>query len=228
MLGSFLGTGFPIAYLLLEPGAGQNGEECTTQRKTSIRGFLAAVRRELLAFKPVFFFTDKDIGQISAISSVYGITPSICLWHMKRALKRKLGELQSRGVENSTKGQRTRLLDLITEHFNSHPFFSTSSETVESLYLKNLKEISDYFEEQGLSNIYKYLLSNWYGWNQYLLWGRRHPTAIAFTRTTMTIEAHWSFVKRQHLVHNNRPRIDFVLYILEQRFCPRWKPTTHF
>ena len=162
ILGSFLGTGFPIAYLLLEAG----GNERKMQRKFSIERFLEATRREVEHFKPTFFFTDKNLGQISAISSVYGVNPSICLWHMKRSIKRKLGELHDQGVEISTKEQRSRILNLVTHHFNNHPFFCTEAETIESLHLKNLQEISEFCEDQSLPTIYSYLLSNWYTWNK--------------------------------------------------------------
>ena len=221
VLGSFLGTGFPVAYLLLEGSGRLRGSDGTTQRKSGVREFLKAVRRELRSFNPHFFFTDKDFGQIAAISSVYKIQPTICLWHMKRAIKRKVDLLRSEGVESITQDQKARILDVITEHFNSHPFFSSSSQTIESLYSKNLKEISDYCEGESLPKLFSYLLSNWYTWNRYLLWGRRNPAEIPFTRTTMTIESHWSLVKRQYLIHNNRPRIDFVLFILEQRLMPK-------
>ena len=221
ILGSFLGTGFPIAYLFLEATGGRNETESITQRKSSIRGFLEALHRGLRSFRPTFFFTDKDFGQISAISSIYGVCPSICLWHMKRAIKRKVVELNAEGVERSTKKKREILLDLVTKHFNVHPFFSTDPETIESLYLKNLQEIANFCEHENLPNVYSYLLANWYTWNRYILWGRRHHAAIAFTKTTMTIEAHWSIVKRQYLVHHNRPRLDFLLYIIDQQLMPK-------
>ena len=161
VLGSLLGTGFPKAYLLLEP-ASRKVPDSRLLRKNRIKQFLQALRRELSAFQPVFFFTDKDFGQISSISAAYGITPSICLWHLKRAVKRKIEELHKDGVEESTKEQRCKILDLITDHFNSHPFFFSSLETVHSLYLKNLQEISSYCQSHGLSNTYAYLLECWY------------------------------------------------------------------
>ena len=140
---------------------------------------------------------------------------------MKRAIKHKIGELERKEVERSTKHQRTLLLDLVTKHYNDHPFFFTQPETIESLHVKNLQEIHEFCKDQKLPSIYSYLHANWYTWDRYVLWGRRNSTQIAFTKTTMTIEAHWSVVKRQYLVHNNRPRIDFVLYILEQRLMPK-------
>ena len=135
VLGSFLGAGFPIAYLLLQGGSPHSEADSSIQRKDTIRAFLQAIRTELTRFRPIFFFTDKDVGQIYAISSVFQIAPSICLWHMKRAVKRKFAELQSTRVEESTNSQRNRIVDLISEHFNIHPFLSTSLETIESLYL---------------------------------------------------------------------------------------------
>ena len=139
ILGSFLGTGFPIAYLFLEIGGRGRSSECEQSRKNSIKGFLGAVYRELQSFRPIFFFTDKDFGQISGLSDIYGILPSICLWHMKRAVKRKIGALKAEGLESLTKEHMGDILDLITKHFNTHPFFYAEVETVQSLYLKNLQ-----------------------------------------------------------------------------------------
>ena len=39
---------------------------------------------------------------------------------------------------------------------------------------------------------------------------------IMFTRVTMMIGSHWSVFKSQYLRHDNRPRIDSFLYVLQQ------------
>ena len=60
-----------------------------------------------------------------------------------------------------------------------------------------------------------------------MLWGRRNPTRLAFAKTTMMIESHWSSLKSQCLHARNKPRIYFVICILNSRLMPmvRWEFT---
>ena len=51
----------------------------------------------LQCLHPAFFFSDKDVGQLEAIQSAFNITPSLCLWHMFRAIKKKIAALRKDG-----------------------------------------------------------------------------------------------------------------------------------
>ena len=167
VLGSFLGKGFPIAYLLLQEGC---GESRTADRKKVIYDFLLALKTRVSSLKPVFFFSDKDFGQIHAIHQVYGIVASLCLWHLKRAVKKKIDELRLRKVEEVTNDQRETILKMMTEHFNSHPFFfPPHSETIRSLYLKNYQEIYEYCRNGQKEFLHAYLYENWYKWERYVM-----------------------------------------------------------
>lgn len=79
---SFAGSGFPLVYLFLKPGTE------TLSRKRAISGFFTSLREFLSQLRPMFFFTDKDVGQMEGIENIFGLTPILCVWHMKRAIKK--------------------------------------------------------------------------------------------------------------------------------------------
>ena len=50
-------------------------------------------------------------------------------------------------------------------------------------------------------------------------WSRSSvPTRIALSKTTMLIEAHWKVLKRNHLYHFNRARLDLLVYVIIERY----------
>ena len=63
-------------YWVLEPG-------------TRLEWIPGDVQQFIPDVKAVFFFTDRQVSQISAIKSVYYIDPSLCLCHIHRALETK-------------------------------------------------------------------------------------------------------------------------------------------
>lgn len=77
-----MGTGFPVSYFLLEPGT--EGELIT--RVESLTGYILSVKSKYRNLNPTFFLTDKESSQIYAIEKTFGLKPSLCLWHIKRAL----------------------------------------------------------------------------------------------------------------------------------------------
>ena len=53
--------------------------------------FLDHIRQA--GFRPTFFGTDKGLSEIAAVKQVWGqdgVTPQLCYWHAKRALRMKL------------------------------------------------------------------------------------------------------------------------------------------
>ena len=69
--------GFPIAYMVM----GDPDNE--TQRQQVVAEFLMSVKEHLPSLNPLFFFSDKEKGQLNAIRTVFKMTPSLCYWHMK-------------------------------------------------------------------------------------------------------------------------------------------------
>lgn len=126
IIGSIMGSGFPQAYFLLSPGR----EDYDISRKESICAFLLAFRVAFTDLNPAFFFTDKDMGQINSIRTVFGINVSICLWHMKRAIRRKLKFLcKEVGSDLSEKRKLFTPPSFKTLQFSSFLLSSTTGRT---------------------------------------------------------------------------------------------------
>lgn len=216
VLVSVFGVGFPVGYLLLE----QSTDD--TPRMESISKYLSLLKTSLPSLKPVVFFTDKDKGQISAITSVYGITPSLCYWHLKRAIKRRLQKFRSDKDLIFTSAEEKDLLSVLSRHFNVHPFFSGHS--MHQLFSSAFAEIKMRYDNEKYKPLFEYLLKNWYGEDGHLFkqWGRRCHGYVAFARTTMFVEGHWSSLKRNYLIYHNRPRLDFLLYIIDVKLLPKY------
>ena len=96
LMESVLGAGVPIAYMFLQPGTQVDWDHDT--RGVVLNEFLQSLKVRLLNLKPKLFFTDKNFGQIYAIKAVFGITSSIYLWHMKRAVKMKIAKLYKKSA----------------------------------------------------------------------------------------------------------------------------------
>ena len=88
------GTGIPLAYCFVDKLASADG----TMRRAQ-PGSLTDVFAQFLdhirqaGFRPTFFGTDKGLSEIAAVKQVWGqdgVTPQLCYWHAKRALRMKL------------------------------------------------------------------------------------------------------------------------------------------
>lgn len=79
----------------------------------------------------------------------------------------------------------------------------------------NAKEMYEYCRDNNLCDAWVYLYRNWYTWRKCCRWAKsaiegKVPTG----KTTMMIEAHWKVLKRTHLYHHNRARLDLVTYVI--------------
>ena len=75
----------------------------------------------------------------------------------------------------------------------------------------------DFCFQNNLQDTWAYLYSRWYcdsWWNR---WARSTRTAIPIGKTTMMIESQWRILKRDFLVNSNRPRLDFLVWIIIQK-----------
>ncbi|ORX54575.1 hypothetical protein DM01DRAFT_1279332, partial [Hesseltinella vesiculosa] len=82
-------------------------------------------------------------------------------------------------------------------------------------------QVYEFCRSRNLVFVWVYLYSNWYTRDQWTLWARSARNAIPAGKTTMMIEAHWRVLKRVHLHHINRPRLDYLVYIIISRQCGR-------
>lgn len=223
VLGTVLGTGFPLIYFFVE-GGGKHGQN--VRRKDTILGVFKAMHRTLDSFRPLFFFSDKDSGQLDAIKRLYGINPSLCLWHLKRAIKQKISGLRKEKKSVLSKEKEQALMDLITLHFNRHPFFDKH---FSMLFAKEKAkdELHTFFSSGTESTLKDYLLRNWYDDNIFFCWGRRNASLIPLSKTTMMCESHWSLLKRLYLLPYNRPRVDLLLYVLDSKLLSKYTSDYH-
>ena len=113
--------GFPLGYLYY--GGNMQNQNGGRKRKDVLCSFLLGIRLYVPELKPKFFFTDKDVRQISGIVTSLGINPSICLWHMKRAVRTKFWSLRKERKCTLSYRQFMLLQPLITEHYCLHPKF---------------------------------------------------------------------------------------------------------
>ena len=217
VLGTVLGTGFPIAYLLLAP----TDEINVIPRKEILKRFLSAMRDVLPNVRPIFFFSDKDAGQLNAIRQSYGIHPSLCVWHMKKAIQRKIADLRGKEKYCFSKRREEELFFFIDQHYNLHPFLT--GQTLLKQFKQAVRDVKRFLCEKEDEKFLTYLLVNWYSDDVFQLWGRQVPGQIPLSRTTMFVEAHWSKFKCGALVKHNRPRIDLVVYLLATDVLPSIK-----
>lgn len=120
------GTGFPVAYLFLQSSLGFG------VRQGVLYSFLCAQRQRIANFKPKVFFTDKDRGQMNAIRNALDLDPSICYWHVKRAIRFKIRELKKTRPLSIPDDVYKQVMSLISKHWNQHPMFfgNCSVETI--------------------------------------------------------------------------------------------------
>lgn len=114
------------------------------------------------------------------------------------------------------------LSSVLSRHFNLHPFFCGYS--LDKLFSMALQEITGLYNSERHEALYLYLLSCWYGADGefFKQWGRHTEQYVSFARTTMFVEGHWSALKRNYLIYHNRPRLDFLLYIIDVKLVPKF------
>ena len=129
-MASVLGAGVPIAYMFLQPGTQIDWNH--DARGKVVNEFLQCLKVRLPNLKPKFVFTDKDSGQINAIKAVFGITPSICFWHMKRAVKKKIAKIVQEERVRISKEDVAKLIQLLHKQYCIHPYLD-ENRTVEQV-----------------------------------------------------------------------------------------------
>lgn len=132
---------------------------------------------------------------------------------MKRAIMRKVVDARKKGMSTLTAQHENLLLKMIDSHFFRSS--ACTSQTQDELASIARAELDAFFSESSEKELYRYLRENWYDHMNWRLWGRRHNSKIAISRTTMKVEAHWSILKRLYLLPYNRPRLDLLVHIID-------------
>lgn len=135
---SVFGVWFPIAYLVM------SNSDNEMQRQEIVADFLEAVKSTFPRLNPLFFYSDKDRGQLNAIKKVFKIMPSLCYWHMKNAVRKKLIRMRRDKTCVVTDEEENTLMKIITSHYNMHPALSRGK-SMGQLKTKALQEIQTLF-----------------------------------------------------------------------------------
>lgn len=206
---SCMGTNFPLAFFILECGIGCDRRA----REEALTSFLQNLSVRLPTFRPPFFFTNVDKIQITAVQNSFHIQPSLCFWHVKHEIEKKLKEASQKGQTSLSSDAQGRLISLMVTHcFRSTLFLGhTGSE----LYERAKLELDDFFEGLGEDEISQYLNGSWYDAVNWGLWGQRHLDKVYISGRTRLAEAHWSMLKRLYLLPYKWPRFDLILYVLD-------------
>jgi hypothetical protein len=229
------GTGFPLAYLLLE-----NNGRCGEGIRTSvIQAFLTKLREEEI--QPEFLLTDKDFAQINAARFTWcDIKIQLCKWHIKRAVMSRLAS--NKNTRSSTfnplsefgirfpfegvvpspkfcpKEHRETICKMMEKHLHQHPLIPMCNGqfiTRELIQEAAIQEIYTFCKENSLVSLWCYLWTEWYSDQRWLLWARSAcENKLSILKTTMFIEGHWKVIKRDFLYKFFRPRLDLVVYII--------------
>jgi hypothetical protein len=89
----------------------------------------------------------------------------------------------------------------------------TSDRSNEDIHYQSTNEMYSYCRTEGLQDTWAYLYRNWYTRTSYNRWAKSAINSmVPIGKTTMMIEAHWKVLKRTHLYHYNRARLDLVTY----------------
>ena len=154
ILVSVFGVGFPLACIFM----GTSHDD--TRRQEVVTNFLQAVKNHCSNLTPLFFFSDKDRGQLNAIRAVFNIVPSLCYWHMKNAVKKKIIRLRQRNECKVSEDEEKSLMKLITSHYNLHPSVSRTM-TSEQIKSRAVSEINSFCSSARIAPLHDYMLKKW-------------------------------------------------------------------
>jgi len=89
---NMLGKGLPLAYLFISTEV----DVAPYTKQTALIAWMGAIRA--LGIDPEFMLSDKDQSEINALKHIWPQAKhQLCLWHILRALKRRLSQNQTPG-----------------------------------------------------------------------------------------------------------------------------------
>ena len=126
------------------------------------------MKEKFTSLKPKFFFTDKDVGQINVIWDVFEVAPSICFWHMKRAIRKKMQNITQKQHVRFTDDELTSLMLMIRRHYCVHPYMDEFSDLL-SLREQSILEFKTNFAPEKFKLLVQYFEETWYSANEFSL-----------------------------------------------------------
>lgn len=119
---------------------------------------------------------------------------------------------------------QNQVIDLVRKHFNMHPKIPVNAAgqflTANEIRKIAVNEIYKFCFEKELVLLWAYLWSAWYKKTRWTLWARSTHTKIPLGKTNNLIESHWRVVKHCYLYQFNRPRLDYLVWIICSRLLP--------
>jgi hypothetical protein len=115
-----------------------------------------------------------------------------------------------------------KMMDLHAARHTLIPTIDGARMLPEAIHQECAKDMYQYCQQHDLRDAWAYLALEWYCKEPWINWARSAVAdSIPLASTTMMIEAHWSRIKRVHLLHIPRPRLDQVLYVITENYCPQ-------
>ncbi|CAB4409818.1 unnamed protein product [Rhizophagus irregularis] len=224
IIGQFDGSGFAMAYLFVE------GSKKSDGARTEILTLFFRALYDLGMKNIQFFLTDKDFAQISAAQQIWPhVKIQICLWHIKKALKKRLSDntqpkIITYSSNSAHEALRSKIIEILEIHMHRHsliPNINGYHLSAEEIWRESAYKMYEFCFGNDLRNVWVYLWTNWYKKEIWILWARSAiPEKICMFRTTMLSESHWKVIKRDYLPKFFRPRLDLVIYVLLTRLIP--------
>ena len=116
------------------------------------------------------------------------------------------------------------MVNIFSNHFNSHPFIPDENGTCRSaqqIHRDCARETYSWCRSRNYFRLWAYLWVNWYQPSQWVLCARSaNANEIPVLKTTMIVESHWRKLKHDYLHKFNRPRIDLVVWVLLTKAIP--------
>src|ERR1044072_910863 len=133
VVGQIHGCGYPMAYLFLD-----NAKKNDGMRKAILVDFLRSLK-ECGLTNLKLFLTDKDWAQINAARQVWpNIKVQLCLWHLEKAVNKRLADNKLPKVNNYNAGLARMSVDFIDDTFV--PLINTCDKKGFKFCPKNLQE----------------------------------------------------------------------------------------
>jgi hypothetical protein len=119
---------------------------------------------------------------------------------------------------------RDNVISLMRKHFNMHSKIPVNASgefwTRTEIRRNAVQEMYNFCVTHELASLWAYLWSSWYKATRWTLWARSAHENIPLAKTNMLIEAHWRVLKHTYLYRFNRPRLDYLVWIVCSRVLP--------
>ncbi|KAI8332798.1 hypothetical protein BC941DRAFT_318598, partial [Chlamydoabsidia padenii] len=85
------------------------------------------------------------------------------------------------------------------------------------IHRQSAQEMYIYCINNDIPDVWGYLYTLWYRLDEWRKWARSCTFLVPNGKSTMMMESHWKVLKRNHLYHYNRPRMDLLTYIITDK-----------